>query len=384
VLNVFLFVPLGVGLALYGGRGKHALLSTFALSVLIESAQLLIPGRDATIGDVLTNTLGGGIGFVGCRYALVWLRPSPRIAALLVACWCVVWLAIQAISSFVFLPSIPDAKYYGQLARDLGNRAVFRGRVLSAAADELVIPNTAFADSRPIQQSLRNGATIAANVLPAGPTPGVAAIVRVADSEQREIVLLGQDGTSLVFGIRTGASLLRLRPPFFAVPNAFPTGQMGGSALETATVRVTGRYTPRDVGMGAETGAAIHGRNFHPRASLGWTTILPFQWLIEGTAPEAVMSGFWIALLLVPLGYWGARSAQFPRPGPHAWQGAVLVLAGLGILWLGFVLLPHRIGLAGASASDWLLGLVGCLVGVGLARQAGRVAPQPIGSERGA
>ena len=130
LLNVLLFVPLGVGLALYGLRGKHALLAAFALSVLIESAQLLIPGRDSTIGDVLTNTLGGGIGFASCQYALVWLRPSPRVATGLVVFWCVVWLTVQALSNFVFIPSIPDGKYC-QLARYLSNRAVFRGRVLS-------------------------------------------------------------------------------------------------------------------------------------------------------------------------------------------------------------------------------------------------------------
>jgi hypothetical protein len=376
VLNVLLFAPLGVGLALYCGQGKRALLAMFALSVLIESLQLLIPGRDATIGDVVTNTFGGGIGFAACRYALVWLRPSPRAAARLVAVWCAAWLIVQAVSNFAFLPSIPDGKYYGQLARYLGDRPVFRGRVLSATADDLVIPNTAFADSRAVQGSLREGATIAATVLPAGPTPGVAAIVRVADAEQREILLLGQDGKSMVFGIRTGASLLRLRPPYFAVADAFPAGTMTGRILNTSPVRVSGRYTSGHVRLTVQSGTGIHDRQFQASASLGWTTILPFQWLIQGTRREVALSWIWVALLLVPLGYWGAHSAELLHR-PRMLRMTALGLAGFLLLCTGLVVLPRFMGLEGASLSEWLSAAIGCLLGAGLARESWRPLPHP-------
>lgn len=390
VLNVVLFVPLGVGLALYGLRGKHAIPTAFALSALIEIAQLFIPGRDATIGDVLTNTLGAAIGFAACRYARAWLRPSPRIAAGLIACWCAIWLTIQAASNFEFAPAIPDAAYYGQLARFLGNRAVFRGRVLSAGADEIVIPNTAFADSRPIQRSLRNGATIAATVIPAGPTPGIAAIVRVADSEQREILLLAQSGTSLVFGIRTGAAILRIRPPLFSVPGVFPGGQVGGGVLDSGIVRVSGRYATRQVRLNSQTGSAIRDQVVHPTASLGWTGLLPFQWLIEGTRSEVVLGWIWIAVLAVPFGYWATPIPRSRRPGPGATgpgdgvaRLAVVALAGLAVLWTGFVGVPYGVGLAAASPSQWLFAAGGGLVGVGLGLRARQVQPQPIGSDTG-
>lgn len=379
-LNVLLFVPLGVGLALYGWRGSQALLAGFVLSALIESLQLVIPGRDSTIGDVLTNTLGTGIGFVTCRYALVWLRPSPRVAAGLAAAWCAVWLCVQALSNFAFVPSIPDGNYYGQLARYLGNRAVFRGRVLAASADDLVIPNTAFADSRPVQQALRKGATIAATVLPAGPTPGVAAIVRIADAEQREILLLGQNGRSLVFGVRTGASVLRLRPPYFAVPDVFPDGQMGGGVVDTGSVAISGRYTTDDVRLAAQSGAFTQDRHLRPSASLGWIAMLPFQWLIEGTPSEAAVSWSWIALLLLPLGFWGAHSA-LPERGPRVVRVTALGLGTLLLLWAGLTLVPRVIGLGGASMGDWASGVIGCLLGAELARQTRRLFPQPIGSE---
>jgi hypothetical protein len=380
VLNVALFVPLGVGLALVGFQGRKALLAAFALSALVEIAQLFIPGRDATIGDVLTNTLGGAIGFAACRYPAFWLRPSPRLAAGLLACWCVVWLAIQAASNFAFVPSIPDDRYYGQLARFLGNRAVFRGRVLSASADEIVIPNTAFKDSRPIRAALRDGATIAATVLPAGPTPGIAAIVRVADSEQREILLLAQNGTSMVFGVRTGAAPLRIRPPLFVVPDVFPTGQTGGGVVGRDSVRVSGRYSAREVRLHAQTASAMHDANLTPGASLGWTLILPFQWLVAGTRAELVLSCLWIAVLTVPFGYWGAHTTRASWSGVGVGGLTLVGLAGLAFFFAGFVFVPEALGLLAASSTQWLFAAAGGASGVGLARRARREHLQPIGS----
>src|SRR2546423_15044685 len=65
VLNVLLFMPLGLGLAVAGTSPRRAIVSMAVLSALIELAQLLVvPGRDATIGDLLTNSIGGALGFV--------------------------------------------------------------------------------------------------------------------------------------------------------------------------------------------------------------------------------------------------------------------------------------------------------------------------------
>src|SRR6266550_6929494 len=140
ILNILLFVPLGVGLALCGVAPKRAILVMSGLSILIETAQLLvIPGRDASIGDVLTNTVGGAVGFVASRYARVWLSPSGGQATRLIAGWAAIWLMIQAISSFSFAPSIPETQYYGQLAPSLGGFAVFQGRVLTATVDDVVM-----------------------------------------------------------------------------------------------------------------------------------------------------------------------------------------------------------------------------------------------------
>src|SRR2546423_11761821 len=53
ILNVLLFVPLGVGLALVGVRWRHAFLTVALLSMAIETAQLVaIPARTQTTGKI--------------------------------------------------------------------------------------------------------------------------------------------------------------------------------------------------------------------------------------------------------------------------------------------------------------------------------------------
>src|SRR5882672_10560265 len=105
ILNILLFIPLGLGLALSGIHWSQALLIVCALSLTVETTQFFfVTGRDASLGDVLTNTIGGALGFAVAWNAKIWLRPAPRTAATLGFGWCAVWLTIQAIASFALTP----------------------------------------------------------------------------------------------------------------------------------------------------------------------------------------------------------------------------------------------------------------------------------------
>ncbi len=81
VLNLLLYGPLGVLLRLTMSRltGWHAIQTLYAaaaivsLSWMIESTQSLIPGRYASIQDVLANSLGGCLGvIIGHRINTAW------------------------------------------------------------------------------------------------------------------------------------------------------------------------------------------------------------------------------------------------------------------------------------------------------------------------
>ena len=369
LLNVLLFAPLGVGLALRGINRNWSILMACAVSVAVETAQLLfVPGRDATLGDVVTNTLGAALGFALARHAGSWLRPAPRLAAMLGLAWCLLWLGIQAASNFSFTPSIPDSTDFGQIARELGDFDVFPGRVIRASIGDVAVLDAQLAAHDSIAHRLLGGATVSATVIPGGLTTGIAPIVRVADAGQREIVLLGQQESRLVFGVRTGAAILRLRPPLFALPGVFPT-----STAAPDTLVLSGRYLQREVTLGAQTGSEIRRTAIAPSAALGWTLVLPGQWLIEGTRAERTMSLAWLALLVLPLGYWaawlsgtGARQPEkFARTVFLVWTLYLAVLAaGLGLVPIAFGLPPARLGAL-------LAVLVGMLLGAALPRLVG-------------
>ena len=367
ILNVILFVPLGIGLALSDATGKRAIIAMCALSALIETAQFfVIPGRDSTIGDVVTNTLGGALGFAIGRYAQVWLRPSPRIARFFAAGWAMIWLAIQVISSFGFAVMLPDSQYYGQIARALGkNLAVFPGRVLNASVGDVQIPNTALSDHGKVRQLLLDGATVFATVIPSGRTSEIAPIVRIADPKRNEIVLLAQKGEYLVFGVRTGAQMLRLRPSLFALPDAFPARD-SIAAMSNDALRLSGQYAASGVTVSAESRPGGRDRHISVVASLGWTFWLPFQWFIEGTRAELALSWIWTASLMIPLAYWTFRinGSSWSQTVVEEWPP--IFLGGAALLSAGLILVPHAFGLSAAPFRDWLATLAGVVVGAGL------------------
>ncbi len=94
VLNVVLFMPLGVGLRWLLGRWSLAALAGFGVTLLVETLQWrLIRGRDASLGDVLANTLGTIVGVWIAVEGPRWLNATPLVARRLarVLCAARVW-----------------------------------------------------------------------------------------------------------------------------------------------------------------------------------------------------------------------------------------------------------------------------------------------------
>jgi VanZ family protein len=365
ILNVVLFAPLGIGLALYGVRGRNVVLVVCVLSAAIETTQfLLIPGRDSTLGDVITNTLGGAIGFMIARYAAVWLNPLPRTASKLGAAFAALWLTVQGISSFGFVVSLPPSQYYGQIARTLGHFAVFSGVVLGAQIGDARLADTRLGNSAQVRDDLFHGAEVATTIVPAATPNGIAPILRVVDSHGREIVLIAEQGRDLLFGIRTGAAALHLRQPYFALDRVFRSADSSAIEMEDTLV-LSAAYDSRDVALTAQREHARYGRRIPVTPSLGWVMLMPFQWAIEGTPTEAGISVLWIAFLLVPVAFW-ATTAVSSRPPASRRNLAVAAFSGL-VLYIGLVFLPHVFGIRAAPVRDWIAALTAIMIGVGWA-----------------
>jgi VanZ family protein len=76
-LNVVLFVPLGLFLALLLRRPVRAALLCVALSLAIECYQAALTTRVATFTDVVANGVGAGIGALAAVVVLLLARPAP-------------------------------------------------------------------------------------------------------------------------------------------------------------------------------------------------------------------------------------------------------------------------------------------------------------------
>jgi VanZ family protein len=143
VLNVILYVPLGLAAAMVFLR-RHsrtvsavaALLLAFAVSASMELLQVYEPVREPSSLDVLTNSIGGVLG------VLIALRNEHRIralvraperglrgaAALLLAAW-----AVQAF--YPLFPDIGRAHLYDSLSRVLHTRHLSMTDVLLGIAE---------------------------------------------------------------------------------------------------------------------------------------------------------------------------------------------------------------------------------------------------------
>jgi VanZ like protein len=369
LLNVALFLPLGLGLALSRARRVPAITGMCLLSAVIELAQLLfIPGRDATLGDLVMNSTGGVAGFALGSCSLVLTRPSPRQAVVLAGLWSILWLGIQSVSAYSLVVAAPNSIYYGQLNRRLGGFVSLDGNVLNASVGTVAIPDQRLGESDQIRSLLEDAAPVTVRFALRTQQTGTTALVRLADTEQREVALLAIRRDGLLFGVRTGATRMRLRPLLFAAENIVP----GSNTMAGAdTLLATGVYSQKGVEVDLTSRMTTLRREIGLSPAIAWTTILPFQFAIEGSRREAAVGMLWVGVLLVPFGYWLAWAAFGYN---QLWPGrvaAALLAASISVT-IGFVWIPSACGVGLPQPRDWIAAAAGIAVGAAL-----RIAAAP-------
>jgi len=359
LVNILLFLPFGAALAAGGVSLLRCGLAAAFLSASVEFAQVWIPGRDPSLGDVASNTLGGGLGAVLVATAPYWLRPPRAQAARLSWAAALASAAVCYGTGWLLTPAPPESQYIDLWTPKLAHVELYRGRVLDAMIGEVRIPAGPIANSAAVREALRSSEGFSLRVRAvAGPrTAAVSALVAVFDQNRREILLLGADRDDLMFRLRTRAITWRLDQPDIRLVSALRAVAPGDSLDVTVHGR-RGRYavTVNSSGVGA-LGFTVGS---------GWALLMYPQSLAPWL--KALLSLAWVAALWVPAGFW----ARTRRDG---WvTGAALVAALLGA--------PAVTPLRATPFLQWATAGLGALAGAvarrAIARRATPAPPGPL------
>ena len=359
LLNVLLFIPLGVGLRVAGASHRRVLGVSAVVTLAVELAQwFLVTGRIASVADMVANLLGAATGILLASHGRKLILPEAPLARLLAAASITGWLVVQALTVWAFAPSLKGDAFWGQIAADLGHMHRFTGRVIAARIGDTSVPDGRIKDVKPVRRLFAKGAAVEALVVPGEPPAQVAPIVSIFNGEQQEIMVLGQEGQDLVFRMRTHAASARLRIPTVSLWGAFPSLARPEDGPPRDTIRISGWRSGWRMYASATSRDTSTSRSIALRPTFGWALILPFEHTL--TPRSWRFTAAWMAVLLFPAGYWGAR-CLIPVPNTAVRQSALsvvfrvltmLVIAAI-MLVAGLIGLPWRLGLATAGVWEW-------------------------------
>jgi len=348
--NIILFIPLAFGLRLMGLPARTVVLAGAGLSLSLELLQLtLIPGRDASLSDLLTDTLGSWIGALAGAHWPGLVRPTQTLAARLAAVGSVLWLILQGGTGFLLKPWVPVGPLWSDWSPDLAGRRPFSGRMGFASVSGIAVPEGSVQRASELHHRLARGdIRLELEIKPGAPEPHWSSIFQLSGRRRRAVLLVEALGTSLAFQAPARAQVLRLRTPRLLIEDALggsgsPVRLLAGERDDTLWGQVgppTNRHAMRALG-----------------ASQGWMLITPFTYTPGGEA--ALVTAGWLAFLLGPIAYWWKRAST-----------GVGSLAGLGLLLLtGLGLIPLLLGYPPVSWSEWVGGLLGASAGCAVAHR---------------
>ncbi|HEX9900024.1 MAG TPA: VanZ family protein, partial [Candidatus Methylomirabilis sp.] len=300
LLNLFLFMPLGMALVTGGLRPGRAALIGMVASGVIEALQLhLIPGRDASLRDLVVNSLGTwlGAGLAGAAprwYARSWTLARRASTGSLTAAWLVVLG-----SNLLTLPSLPRGQYFGQWNHDFGRGRWGRATVLSVFVGSSAVGDRRLPNSREIRELLLSGAPIRVAGVAGDPVAFVTSFLSIGEERPRQIVLLGPDRDDFVFRYRTLATAIGLDQPTLRLRGALRSVNEGDTILVRASL-LADDYCLVVNNMG--------GCGIGHSAAAGWQLLLA-----PGYTPawlDSLAGAAWLAVLTIPFASWTRRPAR--------------------------------------------------------------------------
>ena len=339
LLNVALFLPVGVALALLGTPWRAALAIGFGISFIVETLQLVLPiGHLARASDLAMNVAGTAVGLHLTRRRRALLYPRSRSALRFVIAGAATWLLLLVLTAIGLHPSIPPGDYSAQLSPALEDFSDHPGRIVSASLSGVELTEGYLPRTASVRDAMRTRTQLDAQVeLVPGPA-GLAPLVRIVDGADHEVALLAQSRQDLLFRARVMAANLRLVTPAVTMFDALATVDLAnGQTVLVNAQRERGFL--RVSAYGREQSLALH-------TGVGWMFLAPPTATLH-RAPD-VASMVWVGLPLFIIGYWTGRRAR--RKARRAGDAFRLTGTGGQVLYAapGLIALV-AIGLAGIS-----------------------------------
>jgi hypothetical protein len=351
VLNTLLFLPFAFGLRLSGVTTRRVVLASVLLTVLVEFLQYtVVTGRDSSLSDILTNSLGGTIGATLAGHLDTLRRPSAATARRFALAWAALWLGIMGVTALALRPWAPDGPFLVEWARERPPHPPFGGKVAAASLGGVPLSHGWLPAGATLPPPMHAGTTrLRASVLSGTPATDWRPIVMLWRPTQ--VVLgLSQSWHDLVFECPSQATPLTFRPVAARMVDAFPTDS--GMPLE-----LTAEVSRQTVHLSSSYGG---GRSWTLRLSpsFGWSLVLPFDYAL---GPEVhALTALWLAGFMLPLGFWWRRAAL-----------PVIACAWImGTVVLGLAVLPRLAGYPPVHWSEWAASAAGAALGWACSRRA--------------
>ncbi len=356
-LNVVLFVPLGIGLRWVLGQWKAAAITGAVTTLVIETLQWrLIPGRDASLGDLVANTLGTMLGTWIAMEGLRWLNATSAAARRYAAAFGIIAAVVVGGSAWLLQPVRLRYPQWVQWTPPRPNMDRFQGRLLAVELNDRLIHPTEILPANQAMDSLTRGVSVRARIgAPAPPTGRQAIIVRIAN-DLEEGFFLAQWNEAVVFRTHIAAVRLKLRPILVGLDDAFPDSV---EAVAAGEFTIEGSSNPQAIGLRRQRPGHEASVTLRRTVGLAWALLLP--WDVALRPPWWVVNAFWLGALVLPVSFFTIRSgvrADADSGRGISWWPLPLALAtlvatpGTGLSALG---LGEWVGVLAGISAGWLL-----------------------------
>lgn len=352
VLNLLLFVPLAVGLGLLGWRWGRVVAFCLLLSLAVESFQYFSrSGRDASLSDLITNTISGALGAaIAARLGRL-LLPAPGAARRLSLAGAAVWLGLLVFTAVAMGPWVPAGQVRNYCSAAYPTSEIFTGTARAMALNGVALSCDADVPRWPaVRSELRRGSVRVETVADAGPPAG-RRVIHLVRAPAATLVVLAQQGRAAVFQVPTVAQAFELFAPVLRLSRAFLPGAVGPVELHA---EMEGRL----LRLSAAHDGGRRAIELPLSPSYGWTLL--FARGIEPGIPLRLIAALWLGALILPSAYWAGLASH-----PIGSLGVVgtVVIAGLGLL-------PAVTGFQAVHWSEWLGAGGGIALGWALTRIA--------------